>query len=168
MFLELIATIFAGVGAAGVVLAINMATKGRLPKWAMPVAAGAAMIAMAIWSEMTWASRTAANLPDGVEVAETVTQSAWWRPWTYVWPQATRLIAVDTNTIQTSPGAEGIRLVDLYLFARWQPPGRVMQLIDCTSGLRADVTDAALKDPASANWVPLAGGSTLTETTCKE
>ena len=168
MFYELVATIVAGVGASGAVLAINLATRGRLPKWAMPLAAGAAMIAMAIWFEMSWASRTESALPEGVVVAETVSQSAWWRPWTYVWPQATRLVAVDTGSIRTNPAAPGTRLVDLYLFARGQPPSKVPQLIDCAAQARADVTDAALADPAAAVWRPLTAGSTLAEASCKE
>ena len=168
MFLELIGTIFAGLGAAGVVLLINIVTRGLLPKWAMPVAAGGAMIAMSIFLEMTWANRTAETLPEGVVVAETLSETAWWRPWTYVWPQATRMMAVDTDTVRTNPDAPGTRLVDLYLFARWQPPARVAQLIDCEAKARADVTDAALADPGAADWLLLGDDNDLAEITCKE
>ncbi|MYF88370.1 MAG: hypothetical protein F4186_02705, partial [Boseongicola sp. SB0676_bin_33] len=88
MLLELMAAFAAGLGAAGLVLMANFMTGGRLPRWSMPVAAGGAMIGMAISSEMTWAARTADGLPEGVAVAETVSASVWYRPWTYVWPQA--------------------------------------------------------------------------------
>ncbi|MEL7115964.1 MAG: hypothetical protein AAGP08_10295, partial [Pseudomonadota bacterium] len=74
MFIELIATFVAGLGAAGLVLVINMLTKGRLPKWVMPVAAGAAMIGVAISNEYTWGARTADGLPDGLVVVEEVTR----------------------------------------------------------------------------------------------
>ena len=40
MFWELIATLMAGFAAAGVVLLLNKILRGRLPKWAMPIAAG--------------------------------------------------------------------------------------------------------------------------------
>lgn len=168
MFLELIATFVAGLGAAGAVLLINLATGGRLPRWAMPVAAGAAMIGMAVTLEMTWAARTVQGLPEDVAVAQTVSENAWWRPWTYLWPQATRLMAIDTATVRTNDVAPDTRLVDVYLLARWQPTRRLPQLIDCTTGARADVNDAALADPASASWQPVPASSTLVELACKE
>lgn len=168
MFLELIATFAAGLGAAGVVLLLNRITGGRLPGWAMPVAAGATMIGVAIWSEMTWADRTADALPDGIEVAETVTESAWWRPWTYLWPQTTRFIAVDMASIRTNPAARETRLLDLYLFARWQPVARVPQLVHCSMPGLADVTDASLAEPDAADWRPVAENDALLRLACKE
>ncbi len=168
MFLELIAAFVAGLGAAGVVLLLNRATGGQLPRWAMPVAAGAAMIGMGIALEMTWAKRTVQGLPEGVAVAETVSESAWWRPWTYVWPQATRMMAVDTVSVRSNDAAPHTRLVDVYLIARWQPTKRVPQLIDCANGTRADVTDAALADPTGAAWQDLPEASDLAKLVCEE
>ncbi len=69
MFLELIATIFAGIACAGVAMLLNLATGRRLPRWILPIAAGAGMIAMTISNEYTWFDRTAERLPDGVEIA---------------------------------------------------------------------------------------------------
>ncbi len=154
MFLELIATFAAGLGAAGVVLLLNMATRGRLPRWAMPVAAGAAMIGVGISNEYGWGGRTAAQLPEGVVVIETVTESDWYRPWSFVVPMTTRLAALDTASTRTNPAAPDLRLADLYLFARWRPAAMIPQLIDCAGASRADVTDAALADPAAADWRP--------------
>ena len=152
MFLELIATFAAGFGAAGVMLLLNMLTRGRLPRWAMPVAAGLAMIGVTIANEYSWGSRTADALPEGVVVIEDVTQSAWWRPWSYVWPQTVRLMALDTAAIQTRADQPDLKLVDLYLFARWQPPAKAQQLLNCTAALRADATVTALSDPSQATW----------------
>lgn len=168
MFLELIATFVAGLGAAGIALLLGRLSRGRLPRWSAPVAAGAAMIGVAIWSEMTWASRTAGGMPAGFEVAETVSHTAWWRPWTYVWPQTVRLMAIDTGSVRTNEAAPDTRLVDLYLFARWQPVNRVPQLLRCSEPARADVTDAALAEPLGADWRPLAEDSDLIRLACKE
>ncbi|THH36106.1 hypothetical protein E4Z66_13695 [Aliishimia ponticola] len=167
MFFELIATFVAGLGGAGLVLALNAITGGRLPKWSMPVAAGLAMLAMTIGSEMTWGSRTAGNLPEGVSVVEEVTETAWWRPWTFLSPQVVRLITVDAGSAQTNPAAPDIRLVDMYLFARWQPAVRIGQLVRCAGApARADADAAALKDPAAATWHP--APPALTALVCKE
>ena len=154
MFLELIATFAAGFGAAGVVLLLNLLTKGRLPRWAMPVAAGAAMIAMTISNEYGWAGRTVANLPDSIVVVESIDEATWFRPWTDVLPRTVRLIAVDAASAQSRADVPEMRLVDFYLFQRWQPPARATQFVDCQEGNRADVSDAALAEPGLADWRP--------------
>ncbi|MCG7859802.1 hypothetical protein MD537_22680, partial [Flavihumibacter sediminis] len=76
MFLELIATIFAGVAAAGVMLVITRASKGRLPKWLTPVAAGGAMIAATVSSEYGWYARTSASLPEEFAIIDRVHSKA--------------------------------------------------------------------------------------------
>ena len=107
MFLELIATFAAGAGAAGLVMILNMVTGGRLPRWAMPVAAGLAMIGVAISNEASWGQRTADGLPEGVVVVEEVREQIWYRPWTYLAPQTVRLVALDTKSVQTNEAAPG-------------------------------------------------------------
>ena len=166
MFLELIATFAAGAGAAGLVLILNMLTRGRLPRWAMPVAAGLAMLGVAIANEASWGSRTAEGLPEGVVVVDEIRETAWYRPWSYLAPPAVRLVALDTQSVQTNPGAPEIVLADLYLFARWRPSARVPQLLDCTEATRANVTDATLADTESAVWRP--ANALLIEQACKE
>ena len=167
MFLELIATFAAGFATAGVVLLINLVTRGRLlPRWVMPVAAGGAMIAYAVWSEYTWAERTIAALPEGLSVVQTIEEKKAWKPWTYLAPQVTRLVAADTGTARKNPEAPGTQLVDLYFFGRWQAVNKVPQLIDCAAMARADVTDAALADPAAASWITLEASDPLIRTVC--
>jgi hypothetical protein len=168
MFLELIAIFVAGFGAAGIALLVNRLSGGRLPRWVTPLAAGATMLAVAIWSEYSWAQRTAQGLPDGVEVVEVVHDRSWWRPWTRIWPRATRLMALDTDTVRTNDAAPGTRLVDLYLFGRWQPAARRPQLIRCAPPARADVRDATLAAPETASWHPVPAGSDLVRLACED
>ena len=156
MFLELLASFSAGIGVAGLVLLFNLITGGRLPKWAMPVGAGLAMIGYGVWSEYSWAERTVSALPDGIEVIETSEESRFWKPWTYAVPQTTRIMAADVAGIRKNDSVQGARLVDLYLFERWQAPGKIMQLVNCEDPARALVTDAALADPEeAAHWLPV-------------
>ncbi|MDW4498820.1 hypothetical protein R5H30_12565 [Sulfitobacter sp. D35] len=155
MFFELVAAIIAGIGAAGVVLLAGRVAGPRLPRWLAPVAAGLAMIAVAIGSEATWGARTADNLPEGFVVVDEVRQTTWWRPWTYAHPQVVRLMALDTAGVRTHPNAPDLRLVDLYLFERWQPSARVPQILRCGADpARAEVTEAVLENPALADWRP--------------
>ncbi|MFD1511522.1 hypothetical protein [Lacimonas salitolerans] len=166
MFLELIATFVAALGAAGIVLALNRLTGGRLPRWAMPVAAGLTMLAYTIWSEYSWDSRTRAQLPEGTAVFQTMTDSAFWKPWTLIWPQTKALAVVDQDGARTRPDTPDVMLVDLYLFARWRGTDRSPQLVDCTRAARAPVSDAALADPAAAEWQMIGADDPLITALC--
>ncbi|MEI4234288.1 hypothetical protein [Roseovarius sp. D22-M7] len=167
MFFELIATVAAGMAAAGLALILGHLSGGRLPRWFIPVAAGAAMLGYAIWSEYSWAGRTVEGLPEGVEVLTTVEETRFWKPWTYVVPQTTRIMALDRAGVQTNPDASGILLADLYLFARWTPPAKRPQLVDCEAGARADVSRAALADPDAATWRSVGADDPLMEALCQ-
>lgn len=142
MFLETIATLLAGVGAAGVVLLLNRLLRGRLPKWVMPVAAGAAMIAVTILNEYSWFPRTRASLPEGLSIIDTVENRSFYRPWTYAVPFVERFVAVDTVSLRAHEGQPGQTLGDVYLFGRWAPVHKLPVLADCAGGRRAALTDA--------------------------
>jgi len=167
MFFELVATFAAGISAAGLALIANHLTGGRLPRWFLPVAAGAAMLGYTVWSEYTWGQRTRAALPDGVEVLMTVEESRIWKPWTYLAPQTTRIMALDRRGVQSKPEAPGIVLADLYLFQRWTPPAKRPQLVDCAEGRRADVSAEALADPSQAAWRSAGPDDPLMEALCR-
>ncbi|TCP60327.1 hypothetical protein EV663_1105 [Rhodovulum bhavnagarense] len=166
MFLELIASFVAGLGAVGLVLALDRLTGRHLPRWLVPLAAGGAMIGYAVWSEYSWAPRTVAGLPSGVVEIERIAERKPWKPWTYAVPQVTRLMTADVGGAATRADAPGLRLVTLYAFARWQPTRAIPQLVDCTGGARADVTDAVLADPAAADWRALAADDPLRRAVC--
>jgi hypothetical protein len=168
MFLELIAIFAAGFGAAGAVLLLNRLTGGRVPGWVMPVAAGLTMLGFGIWSEYTWAARTAEALPEGVEVVDSTETRALWKPWTYLMPQTTRLVALDRSTIRDNPDAPQVRLVELYLFQRWRATESLPVLVDCARSARALVTDAALEEPAKADWTQIPKDDPLIRAVCPE
>ena len=143
MFLELIATIFAGIACAGVAMLLNRMTGGRLPRWFTPVAAGAGMIAMTISNEYTWFDRTSARLPEGVQIAMTVQEQSWRRPWTKLAPYTRRFVAVDTQTARTHPNLPDQRMADLYFFGRWSPVSQAPMLFDCAGARSALLIDGA-------------------------
>ncbi|MFU8776631.1 MAG: hypothetical protein ACNA7M_03035 [Roseovarius sp.] len=153
MFLELIATFAVGIGAAGLALVAGHLSRGRLPRYSAPFAAGIAMLCYAIWSEYTWADRTLGTLPETVEVVSAVEEVKFWKPWTYVAPQVTRMMVLDRAGVQTNPAAPEILLADIYLFGRWAAPMMRPQLVDCANATRADVSEAALADPSQAEWL---------------
>lgn len=171
MFIELIATIFAGVAAAGVVLMLNKGLGGRLPKWFTPVAAGAAMIAATISNEYSWYPRTTASLPDGIEIAETVESRAVYRPWTFIRPFTERFVAIDTLSIRTNPAVPEHRIVDVYYFGRWSPVNKIAVLADCANTQRAALTDGiTFEDDGTvtgAEWIPVANDDSVLLAICE-
>jgi len=143
MFVELIATIFAGIACAGVAMLLNIATGRRLPRWLMPVAAGLGMIGMTISNEYTWFDRTVERLPEGVEIAVTVDEQSWLRPWTQLWPYTKRFVAVDTATARSNENLPDQRLADIYFFGRWSPVNQAPMLYDCAGAKSALLIDGA-------------------------
>ncbi|KAJ56355.1 hypothetical protein ACMU_05265 [Actibacterium mucosum KCTC 23349] len=143
MFIELIATVFAGIACAGVAMLLNILTGKRLPKWIMPVAAGLGMIGMTISNEYTWFERTAEQLPDGITIASTVDEQSWFRPWTQLWPYTERFVAVDVATVRKNANLPDQRLADLYFFGRWSPVNQAPVLLDCAGARSALLIDGA-------------------------
>lgn len=170
MFIELIATIFAGIAGAGVFMLLNKGLGGRLPRWLVPVAAGAAMIAATVSNEYTWFSRTAGGMPDGLEIAQTNESQALYRPWTYIWPFVDRFVAVDMSAMITHPDHPDLRLTDTYFFGRWAPVNRLPVLADCNEGRRAAIMDgiafSADGNVLDADWVTVPTDDPLLQTIC--
>ncbi len=171
MFLELIATVFAGIAMAGVVMVINRATGGRLPRWFAPVAAGAAMIGVTISSEYSWYGRTLDGMPDGLQVVQEVENKSMIRPWTYAVPFVDRFAAIDTSSIQRNPKLADQRLGDLYLFGRWAPVNKLPVLADCAGARRANLIDGANFDAEGAvidaSWVQVAHDDPVLTALCE-
>lgn len=138
MLLELIAVITAGFVGGGAVLIARRVVRS-LPRALVPIAAGAAMLIVAIALEYSWFERTRDALPNGVIVALTHESRAPWRPWTYVRPFVDGFVAVDTNSVRKNEALPDQRMVDLAVFARWTAPTPVKAVFDCRDGRRADI-----------------------------
>lgn len=171
MFVELIATVFAGIACAGVAMLLNILTGRRLPKWIMPIAAGAGMIGMTISNEYTWFGRTAERLPEGVEIAMTVEEQSWTRPWTQVWPYTKRFAAIDTGTARKNETVPDQRLADLYFFGRWSPVNQAPMLFNCATAQSALLIDgasfAADGSVADADWQVMSADDPILKLVCE-
>jgi hypothetical protein len=141
MLWELIATVFAGLGAAGIALLLRKLSNNIAPRWLIPVFAGAAMLGFQIYSEYTWFGHQTSLLPQGVVVVKTVEQQAVWRPWSYLYPQTLRFIAADIANASANTVNPQLKLVDLYFFERRAQARRVPQVVHCAQHSRANFTD---------------------------
>ncbi len=171
MFIELIATVFAGIAAAGLMMLVNLAMGRRLPRWLTPVAAGVGMIAATISNEYSWYDRTRDALPDGMRVALTVDEQSWLRPWTQAWPYTERFVAVDAGNARRNDAQPGQVLTDIYFFGRWSPVNRAPMLFDCTGARAALLIDGAAFGQdgavADADWQTLPSDDPLLSTACE-
>ncbi|ETW14438.1 hypothetical protein ATO8_00975 [Roseivivax marinus] len=164
MIFELFAVIFAGVAGAGLMLLVTNLSRGRLPRWVVPLGAGASMMIAAIAMEYGWYARTRAALPEDMVVADRVAASNWYRPWTYAVPMTERFVAVDKGTLRTN-AQEGLFLADLYFFGRWRPVQAVQVAVDCTTGRRADPAGGDGGDPV---WRDVGPDDPIVSSVCAE
>ncbi|TYL48398.1 hypothetical protein [Marinomonas sp. IMCC 4694] len=171
MFWELIATVFAGIGGAGIALLLRKLTKQTAPKWLVPVFAGTAMLGFQIQGEYDWYDHQTSLLPKGIVVVKTVQEEAPWRPWSYAFPQTMRFIAADVANSAKNKLDPNLVLVDLYFFERRSMAKRVPQIVDCIQGARADFTQSfsASPDPtipSAPTWYPLEEDDLLLKALC--
>ncbi|MEP2781738.1 MAG: hypothetical protein ABJO67_09350 [Pseudoruegeria sp.] len=170
MTIDLISTITFGFCGAGIVLLLNHLFKGRLPKWLMPVAAGAMMLGFTIWSEYSWFDRTKALLPAGIELAQTYESKAFYRPWTYATPYVNRFSAVDVANLRHNENIDSQVMADLYLYTRWQQLSRLPVLIDCTETAMAELVEGAQFDAngavIDADWQSLPSDDPILRLSC--
>ena len=171
MFFELVGTILAGIAMALIVWAVNRSLKLGLPSWLMPVSAGLAMLLATISSEYGWYARTTAAMPESFKVAQTVEESALYRPWTYVKPFVTRFVAVDQASVRTHPEQPGQRIVDLVFYGRWSGTAMVPVLFDCGQARRADIADGvefgANGEVLGVTWIPIAASDPVLQVACE-
>lgn len=155
-------TMLAGAAFAGLVLyALRHALRKwagiEMAKWVMPAGVGLAMLAVTIWQEYNWYPTVRGGLNDGVEVVLTGQESSWWRPWTYLAPITTRVMAIDTNLLDRS--GDVVR-AELLLAQRWQLGVQAVPVAyDCAARKRADLIGGAALDEngqlAGGDWLPL-------------
>lgn len=170
MAFELIAAVVFGVGAAGVVMLLRRLAGRVIPRFAIPAAAGLAMIGFTVWSEYAWFDRQAAALPEDVAVAATIAEPSAFRPWTYAKPYVDRFIAVDLGAARQHEASPEKVLVTLYMFQRHAPTASAPLLVDCAQMRRADIADGVdFRDDGSidgAQWREVGADDPLVSTVC--
>ena len=171
MLLELLAVIFAGVGAGGVARLADVMTGRRLlPDWIIPAAVGAGMLATVIYLEYTWASRAEGSMPEGTVIASFNETTAWYRPWSFVWPLSNRLIAIDHRVTQRHPDHPDLVLTGVILRERWAPAFGFQSMFDCAGNRRADVSQGtrltADGAPDGMDWYALSPDDPVLRVAC--
>ncbi len=144
MFWNLVATVFAGLGAAGIGLGIRALTRKKAPKWIIPVFAGLGMMGYQIYMEYTWFDQMTARMPAESVVVSTEAEAAFWRPWSFFVPQINRFTILDTSSVERrTVSSSTVAQFQLYHF-RHTYGGRVSHgnwLLNCGSREMVALTD---------------------------
>jgi len=171
MLWELLATIIAGVGAAGIALLLRKFSKQRLPRYWVPIFAGIGMLTFQIHGEYNWFRHQSSLLPQGVTVVRTVESTSWWRPWSYFKPHTLQFVAMDSKNATANQHNPALILVDLYFFEHRQSARRVKQVIHCTLQQRALYSDTlplpAPGEPVDDRWQPLEKNDVVLQQLCQ-
>lgn len=170
MLFNLLGTVAIGVGAAGVVLIALRLLRRPAPKWLAPAVAGVSMLGYQIWSGYTWYQRTADALPDKVHMVKTYAHSSVLTPWTLIFPQVDRFVAVDLATVRRNEKAPNFALATIYLVTRYQPAASGMQIFDCVAARRADLGPTTEFEenglPKNAAWSAVDANDDLLSAVC--
>lgn len=100
MLWHLIAIAVSGLGAAGIGLFLRFLSRRTLPKWIIPVFAGAGMLAYQVNFEYRWFDLKQTQLPEGSVVVSTESPNQVWRPWTLVYPMINAFTVLDANNLE--------------------------------------------------------------------
>lgn len=170
MLMDFIATVVIGFGAAGVFLILSHLSGRRLARWLLPAGVGLAMLAFSIWREYSWYATVTAQLPSSTIVASSPADRAIWRPWTYVFPLVTRLVAIDLGAAVRSTTQPGLFVASAVVIQRWAPTSRVPMAFDCNAHRRADLFEGAELGPdgtlKGAEWREVAADDPLVAAAC--
>lgn len=150
MFWEFVATVFAGLGAAGIALLLRKLSSQQLPRYLVPVFAGAGMLGFQIFSEYSWYSHQLSLLPQGVVVVKAVEEKTSWRPWTFIKPQVSRFMALDVKNSAANSQNPELVLANLYLFERRQTAINVKLVLHCPTKQRANYSEQLVLPAAGA------------------
>ncbi|MCB1527552.1 MAG: hypothetical protein KDJ45_07615 [Hyphomicrobiaceae bacterium] len=149
MLFQLIATFMIGVLGASLAFILYKVTRGRMPKVVIPFAAALGMITYNVWNEMTWANRTASQLPEHYKVVvngDPVISP--FSPWTYLYPRTDSFTVVNIKTIQPLPNSPGRVLAQVHRLARIEGAKKMSWIVDCNSGEMAQIVGTTTFDNA--------------------
>ncbi|MFY0663809.1 MAG: hypothetical protein JXQ97_04245 [Natronospirillum sp.] len=102
MIWHLVALAICGLGSAGIALLLRKLTRQKLPRWIVPLFAGAGMLAYQIHFEYSWFDHKQSQLPAGSVVVSSEAGTVFWRPWTFFFPMTTQFSVIDAGNLRFS------------------------------------------------------------------
>ncbi|MGQ9370499.1 hypothetical protein [Azospirillum sp. ST 5-10] len=169
MFVELFSLICVAFAACGMLLIAARTLRLRLPRYAVPLVAAAAMIAFTVWLRYTWAERTVAGLPEGSVVLAELPYDGFLEPWTALFPRTGGLLVLDTAATLRNPAHPGIVVVTTRLLEEHREPLALQRFVDCAGRRHAPASDALGPDglPPESAWLADGAPAALFDAACR-
>lgn len=169
MIIDFIGAIATGFCLFGILLLVNRLIGRRFGRWVYPAAVALGMIGYTVWAEYSWPIRTVEGSPQ-MRLASSNEQSVVYRPWTYIWPQVTRLVLVDRSHTLVHPQAEDLVLTQVVFIGRWEPIRVAGMVFDCAASARVDLAEGVVLGEdgtvEGAQWRSLAADDPLLRAAC--
>lgn len=168
MVWNLVATVFAGLGAAGIALILRSLTRKKLPKWIVPVAAGLGMLGYSIYNEYTWFEFKTSQLPEGSVVVSYEANSMIWRPWTFLFPMTDTFTVLDRNSVAHQVTDDGtLAQLVLYRFERSYTDHveHSVHLLNCEKGEMVELNEE--KDMVAGSLREVVQAAPLYQMVCR-
>jgi hypothetical protein len=169
MIIDFVGAIATGFGLFGIMLLLNRLTGRRFGRWVYPASVAIGMIGYTVWAEYSWPTRTIEGSPHLIQASQN-SKSVIYRPWTYIWPQVTRLITVDLSQTHVHPQQPHLVLTQVVLIGRWEPVRVAGIVFDCENNARVDLTDGVVLNddgsPEGASWRALEADDPVLRTAC--
>lgn len=120
MIWHLIAVFIMGLCAGGIMFLLRKLSRNRLPKWLVPVSAGAAMIGYLAYYDYNWFEFKSGQMPGDATIIATQQSKSFFRPWSFVWPSTNAFTIFDGQSKAVEQ--DGQVLVEYYLYTFYKDP----------------------------------------------
>lgn len=169
MVIDFVGAFATGFCLMGIALILNRVTGRRLGRWIYPASVALGMVGFTVWAEYTWPTRTLAAAPQ-LRLASHNEQGVFYRPWTYLWPQVTRLTTIDQSATFVHPERPDLVLAQVVLLGRWEPVRAAGVVFDCRRMARVDLAAgvelSADGVPQGADWRTMEADDPVLRTAC--
>lgn len=116
-------------------------SKGRLPKWLIPVCAGCGMFAYLAYYDYTWYEFKSSRMPQGSVVLEEYREADFFRPWSYIVPSVNKFDVIDGQYVRREQDNQLIVQYIVYRFIK-DPTERMeqrTQVLNCSTRERVEL-----------------------------
>lgn len=93
-------------------------SKGRAPKWLIPICAGAGMFSYLAYYDYTWYEFKSGQMPKESVVVQEYRESDFFRPWSYIYPSINQFDVFDGQFTVKNQDGETIAEYMIYQFIK--------------------------------------------------
>ncbi len=98
---HLFAVFIIGLCLGGIAFFLRKASRNRLPKWIIPIAAGIGMFGYLAYYDYNWFAHKRSQLPVGSVVVEQGRATNFFKPWRYLIPPVSSFVVLDGQVQET-------------------------------------------------------------------